>query len=87
MKCPVCEERGLRSKVIPKGSQTTLMAYSPSYDEDGVLHIHNNNRRGDGYACSNGHMWSVIYKKPCPAEGCDFPGEEPVVKIHRDGGV
>ena len=74
MKCEKCVEAGQKSRVNSHGGMSTLMGYSPYYDEDGVYHRHDGNRKTNHYSCSNGHHWVEVGTKACPAEGCDFGG-------------
>lgn len=73
MKCPVCVENGLKSEVYPQGTITTLMSFQPWYDENGVYHSHDGNKRRASYSCSKGHHWEKEYYKPCPVG--DWPKE------------
>lgn len=72
MKCPTCVEQGERSTVTEGGGTTTLMGFSPFYDEDGVRHFHDGNTTTTSYRCSRGHSWSEKSKHRCSAPGCDF---------------
>jgi len=81
MKCEKCVEAGDKSRVNAHGGTSTLMSYTPYYDEDGVFHNHDGNRRTSHYSCSNGHHWMAIGKKECPAEGCDFGGDWEIKEI------
>ena len=58
MKCPVCVQNGLRSKVFIGEARTTLMAGSQYYDEDGVLQTDDPNTTTTEYRCSNDHTWT-----------------------------
>jgi len=84
MRCPVCKSERKKSKVFPRGQSSTLMGGSFShYDEDGQYHRHDINQTEQVYSCSNGHVWVVRYKGPCPNKKCSWPDEEPVIKIYR----
>lgn len=73
MKCPKCVELGEKSKVFDEGTRTTLLYYCPFYDEDGVRHVHDANKRTTVYKCSNGHTWEEIKNyKPCPTCNLDW---------------
>ena len=58
MKCPECQAEGIRSCVNVGRSMTTLMGWSPYYDEDGNYHSDNPNITTTEYSCSNGHKWT-----------------------------
>ena len=72
MMCLRCAEEGRTSKVFDKGGTVTLMAYETYWDEKGQRHSHNPNTRHNAYQCSNGHKFSVKFKTPCSAPGCNF---------------
>ena len=55
MKCPVCENKNLKSCSYPGMSTVTAMYYPPFYDEDGKYHLHDGNNRSTDYRCSHGH--------------------------------
>lgn len=74
MKCPVCQEKKLTSYVYPGAMVSTLLGFTPFYDEKGDYHIHNPNRTTVTYTCSNGHKWKVQQKSECPS--CSY-GDEP----------
>ena len=75
MKCEECVKAGEKSRVNSHGGMSTLMGYTPYYDEDGVYHNHDGNRKTNHYSCSNGHQWVEVGKNACPAKGCDFGGD------------
>ena len=84
MKCPKCEELGLKSKVFSKGSSSTLMGYPSYHDEEGVYHHHDRNKVNTVYICSEGHTFYTTQKgTPCPSypENCDFGGGPIEIKI------
>ena len=59
MKCPECVKSGLRSRVYIGLSSTTLLNWTPFYDEDGQLrNVRNPNTTTTDYTCSQGHSWS-----------------------------
>jgi hypothetical protein len=71
MICKTCREEGTVSEVYPGVSETTLMHFSPWYDEKGVYHSHNGNTVTTSYKCSNGHQWTDKRESsPCP--GCNW---------------
>ena len=55
--CLECKKQGLKSKVYPGGSTTTLMYCQPFYDEEGNYHHHDYNTTTTEYSCSKGHKW------------------------------
>ena len=62
MICPACKEQGLKSTVQTEGLMSTLMGYSTYYDENGMMHKHDNNSRTTIGKCSNGHTFSYRYE-------------------------
>lgn len=66
MKCSKCIEGGKKSTVPPRGLSSTLMGYSPYYDEDGIYHNHDYNTITSTYICSNDHGWAekIIQRVP-----------------------
>lgn len=70
MKCPVCVEQGLKSKLYGGGGSRTLMSWQPYHDEDGTYHNHDPNRGTYHYECSNGHALQMNVLDKCP--GCDY---------------
>ena len=71
MKCAECETLGKRSRVVVGGSRTTLLGYSPYYDEEGLYHNHDPNTITTEYCCSEGHVWERRSKRQCPS--CSYP--------------
>ena len=65
MICPTCEKEGEKSKVYSQGGSSTLLGYSPFYDEEGRYHNHDPNRTTAYYECSRGHRWSAIIDNSC----------------------
>jgi hypothetical protein len=57
-RCNFCREEGRTSKVYPGPSSQTAVAWQPFYDEEGVFHNKDPNKRTTHYTCSNGHEWS-----------------------------
>jgi hypothetical protein len=81
MKCPVCEEMDLKSKVFP-GTQTTTLAMGESYyDEDGEWHDHDPNRTTRSFWCSQNHGWSTSSYRKCPS--CDYQLKEKITIIRQ----
>lgn len=69
MKCRKCVNEGLKSILHSGECTTTLMGFSPYWDEDGNEHVHNPNRTTQSYSCSNGHRYIELSNRPCPT--CD----------------
>lgn len=83
MKCQTCKEQGLISKVFEGPVMETLMGFLPWWDENGVRHYHDSNRRTQHYWCSHSHQWDVKLPYPkCPS--CDWPVA--TSKADADGG-
>jgi len=80
MKCPRCVAEGRKSYVSIFPDVVTAAYYPPFYDEDGVYHHHDYNQRRRDYTCSNGHEWSEIILRPCPAPGCAWTNETETTK-------
>lgn len=60
MKCPYCEEKQLKSKVIMGAGISTLMYFPVTYDEDGKLEQNDGNIHTQVYRCSPyGHIWTT----------------------------
>ena len=57
--CPVCQEKGLKSRVYVGLTLGTLMYCQPYYDEEGNYHHEDPNTYTTSYSCSKGHEWSV----------------------------
>ncbi len=81
MKCPVCIEKDLKSRVSIGMSLSTLMYCAPYYDEDGKYHSHDSNTHTTNYSCSHGHTWSESSTGTCPS--CDFGKDSKGVIIHN----
>lgn len=65
MKCQQCVEMGQKSQVYLGISSSTLMGWTPYFDEDGQYHSHDPNWTTTGYRCSEGHNWQKSSQKPC----------------------
>lgn len=74
MICEICKDDGEKSKVFSRGGSSTLMGYTPYYDEEGILHNHNGNKRSHCFECSNGHYWCETSYGICMAKGCEWTG-------------
>lgn len=59
MKCPECEANGQKSQVYERSRTMTLVAITPSYDEEGRAHIHEANTTTTDFECSNGHRFTL----------------------------
>jgi hypothetical protein len=81
MKCPVCAKKGLKSRVYPRGSESTCMGYFPYYDEEGVHHCHDGNSVTSYYSCSEGHEWRETSYHSCP---CGWSGGESSTRIIKE---
>jgi hypothetical protein len=62
MKCPICIEEGEKSRVTEGGGSSTLMGYSPFYDEDGKRHSHDGNTTSYEFRCNRGHSFQTSRK-------------------------
>ncbi len=71
--CPGCKKQGLKSKVYPGLSSTTLAYYPPFYDEEGNYHNHDGNTTTTEYTCSNGHKWTEETTGSC---WCGWPDKK-----------
>lgn len=56
--CPYCKEKGIKSKVYPRGCMSTLLACSTYYDEEGNYHSEPCNTCTCDYSCTENHHWS-----------------------------
>lgn len=70
MRCPVCPEG--ESRVYVESTFTTAMGYQCFFDEFGLYHLHDPNKRTSSYYCGNGHRWTASYSSPCPTERCGY---------------
>lgn len=70
MICPHCQAEGTESHVVELCSSSTLIGWSPYYDEKGVYHSHDPNARTTQFECSRGHHFSTSRMVPCP--NCDY---------------
>jgi hypothetical protein len=82
VKCPTCVREGLRSSLTPYSLPVTLMGSRRWYDEDGAYHVHDPNRVGQRFACSNGHQFETSYTPRCPAG--DYGDAEPTIIERTD---
>lgn len=58
--CPVCQKKGLKSKVYYKYSTRTLMGWETYWDEEGNYHNEDPNYTTHYFRCSLGHEWHEI---------------------------
>lgn len=57
--CPVCQQLGLKSSVYEAPyTLSTLMIKYTWYDEDGNMHIDDDNIYTSSFDCSQGHIWT-----------------------------
>lgn len=84
-RCPVCVEANVKSKVFDRGTVATLLGWHPFYDEDGVHHSHDLNRRKTAYQCSNGHSFGVEKYQHCP--NCDWRRDEVTLLLPSPSGT
>lgn len=66
MICEQCKKEGKTSTVHLQSSSSTLLAFTPYYDEKGVYHSHDPNTHTMQYQCSNGHFFTEESKAKCP---------------------
>jgi hypothetical protein len=77
---PKCKEDGLKSYIYGKGGgTTTLIGFTPYYDEEGVYHIHDANKHELYFECSNDHKFRTINSGKCP--NCSFGHDSEKVEI------
>jgi hypothetical protein len=76
--CPVCQQKGLKSKVFVGGARITAMCAEAFYDEEGIYHCHDPNIMTRDYRCSNGHVWQVKGHGNCPC-GWNNGGDETTI--------
>jgi hypothetical protein len=81
MKCPVCLEQNLESSLRIGNHTTTLMSFSPYYDEKGKYHDHDDNHRTTEYFCSNNHRF---IHQPQPKCWCGWKGRDEYLHIIED---
>lgn len=58
MFCPECQKEEKKSMVYVGASTTTLLGFTPYYDEDGVYQHNDPNITTTNYSCSGGHTWT-----------------------------
>jgi hypothetical protein len=76
--CPICQRLDKKSQVKAGPGSTTLIGYTPYWDEGGRFHDHDPNLRSTVYHCTLGHGFEIRTQTPCPEypDNCDFEGEE-----------
>lgn len=68
MQCPQCEES---TEIICLGDSSTLLAWSPSYDEEGEYHQHDPNVTTSSWQCNGcDHVWEQKKQTGC---WCGWP--------------
>jgi hypothetical protein len=72
MKCPECQELGLRSTVreIPSSLRVNWLAVERYWDENGVGHSHDLTKTESECQCSNGHRLRMTQVARCM--NCDY---------------
>lgn len=58
--CPVCQEKGLKSRAYYKYSTRTLMGWETYWDEEGNYHSEDPNHTTSYFYCSLGHEWHEV---------------------------
>ena len=76
MKCVVCKQLGLRSRLYDRGGSRTLVAARNAafHDEEGHAHHHPASVYTGLYQCSKGHAYEQKSKLECPAPNCSAGG-------------
>lgn len=64
-RCPTCRAENRKSKVYPGACSSTLLGFTPFYDEEGRYHYHNPNTSNCSFQCSNGHQWNESEVAKC----------------------
>jgi hypothetical protein len=81
MRCPVCEPKKVKHTVTPGFTSTTLVNYTPYYDEADNHHDHDyNSSRGEA-TCSNGHTWTETTYNSC---WCGWSGGVSSISVHEE---
>ena len=70
--CPTCKEPA----IARYGVMVTLVGYPSFTDDDGNLHVHDDNCSKQNFACSNNHVWRLSERRRCNVDGCDWIGKE-----------
>jgi len=73
MICQKCKEERKLSTVTPHGSTSTLLCYSPFFDEAGKRHNHDDNCHINSFHCSRGHTFTERKRNTC---WCGWQGKE-----------
>lgn len=81
MICEKCKNEKLTSKIYEGCGTTTLMGYSPYYDELGKYHSHNPNKRKYNYHCSKGHHWTLKFNDQCSS--CNYGKHSRIITYHE----
>jgi len=79
MKCPECEKLSLKSELHFANACFNLPCGGPHmyYDEEGVYHVHDNDKRSTQWWCSNKHQGVLRHESKCP--NCDFGRKQELV--------
>ena len=62
MKCPVCKENDIKSKVFIGEATSEVKKPKTYYDEDGKLKREHRGKTTVNYTCSNGHEFTKVWK-------------------------
>lgn len=81
MICPKCKEEGRKSTITSCGCTSTLMGWSPYYDEEGNYHSHDPNGLREQAYCSNKHKLDIRRLRPCRVETCTYGKGEPEIHV------
>ncbi len=73
---PTCPKCGAELISGQGATRTTLAMGSRGYDDEGKRHNHDPNWSTGTYECENDHTVKRRTRKSCPAEDCDYGGEE-----------
>ena len=79
-RCPQCKAEGETSILRDGGTSAWLMNVSTFYDEAGVYHFHDPNRRSTWFDCSRGHSFIV---HSWPACRCGYQRGETTVEMRE----
>ncbi len=70
MVCETCKTEGKKSKLSSAGIKVTNLDVQDYFDEEGLAHWHDPNKRTTTYVCSRGHETQAIFYTKCPS--CDY---------------
>jgi hypothetical protein len=87
VKCPECFRLATKSTVRLDNNAAYTSTDWPAdvyWDEEGRKHIHDQERMGGSFKCSQGHSFAVFRRPACPS--CDWAGHGfPDVYVTRNG--